>query len=180
MKWLALALLLVVALLGWRLSRPTIRVKLGDFAPDFQLQDQHGKQHQLNDYRGQWLVLFFYPRDDTPGCTREACQFRDDISQLNALHASVVGISVDTAEMHARFAAKYDLPFPLLADTQGVVAAKYGVLIKFWRWKIARRMSFIVAPNGRVAHLFSYVLPAQHSAEVIQILKELQIHTKPR
>lgn len=180
MKWIAIALLLVVALLVWRILRPTVRVRLGEPAPEFQLPDQQGKQRQLADYRGQWLILFFYPRDDTPGCTREACRFRDDIQQLNALQAQVVGISVDTVEMHARFAATYDLPFPLLADTQGLIAAQYGVLIKFGPWKIARRVSFIVAPNGRIAHLFSYVIPDQHSAEIIHILKELQMRTTSR
>lgn len=177
MKWIAIPLLLIVALLVWRVLRPPVRVTLGEPAPAFQLQDQHGQLHQLSDYRGQWVVLFFYPRDDTPGCTREACQFRDDIQQLNALQAKLLGVSIDTTEMHARFAAKYHLPFTLLADTQGLVAAKYGVLIKFGPWRIARRMSFIIAPNGRIAHLFSYVVPAQHSSEVIHILQELQSRT---
>lgn len=180
MKWIAIALLLVVALLVWRVLRPTVRVKLGELAPEFNLPDQHDQQHQFKDYRGQWVILFFYPRDDTPGCTREACRFRDDIQQLNALQTQVVGISVDTTDMHARFAAKHKLPFTLLADTQGEVAGKYGALIKFGPWKIARRMSFIIAPNGRIAHLFSYVVPAQHSAEVIHVLKELQFRTKSK
>ena len=180
MKWIALALVLVVALLVWRVLRPTVRVKLGESAPEFQLPDQQGQPHQLKNYRGQWVVLFFYPRDDTPGCTREACQFRDDIQQLNALQTKLIGISVDTTEMHARFAAKFGLPFTLLADTEGLVAARYGALIKFGPWKIARRMSFIIAPNGRIAHLFSYVIPAHHAAEVIHVLKQLQTGTTPR
>lgn len=180
MKWIAIAVLLIVALLAWRVLRPTVRVRVGEPAPEFRLTDQQGKQRQLADYRGQWLILFFYPRDDTPGCTREACRFRDEMPQLQALDAQLVGISVDAVEAHARFATRYHLPFPLLADTQGLIAAKYGALIKFGPWKVARRMSVIVAPDGRIAHLFSYVIPDQHAAEVIDILKALQNRTAPR
>lgn len=180
MKWVAIALLLIVALLSWRVLRPTVRVRVGEPAPEFQLPDQQGMQHRLTSYRGRWLVLYFYPRDDTPGCTREACRFRDDFQQLQTLHAEVVGISVDSADSHARFAAKYHLPFPLLADTQGLVAAQYGVLIKLGPLKMARRMTFIIAPDGRIAHLFPRVNPSQHALEVTRILKNLQTRAAAR
>ena len=174
MKWVVIALLLIVALLAWRVLRPTVRVRVGEPAPEFQLPDQQGTQHRLTAYRGRWLVLYFYPRDDTPGCTREACQFRDDSPQLQSLHAQVVGVSVDAADSHARFAAKYHLSFPLLADTQGLVAAQYGALIKLGPLKMARRITFIIAPDGRVAHLFPRVDPDKHVMEVTRILKDLQ------
>ena len=174
MKWVVIALLLIVALLAWRVLRPTVRVRVGEPAPEFQLPDQQGTQHRLTAYRGRWLVLYFYPRDDTPGCTREACQFRDDFQQLQALRAEVVGVSVDTANSHARFAAKYHLPFPLLADTQGAVAAQYGALIKLGPLKMARRITFIIAPDGRIAHVCPRVNPDQHALEVTHILKDLQ------
>ncbi|MHB8914532.1 MAG: peroxiredoxin [Thiobacillus sp.] len=180
MKWIAIAVLLIVVLLVWRVMRPTVRLKVGEPAPEFELPDQLGKQHRLAGFHGQWLILFFYPRDDTPGCTREACRFRDAMPQLKTVHAQLVGISVDTMEAHARFATKYHLPYPLLADTLGLVAAQYGVLIKFGSWKIARRMSFIVAPDGRIAHLFSHVNPKQHAKDVMLILKALQMGTAPR
>lgn len=174
MKWIVIGVLLVVALLGWRVMRPTTRLRIGDPAPEFQLPDQQSTPHALSDYRGRWLVLYFYPRDDTPGCTREACRFRDDFEQLQALHAQVIGISVDATDSHARFAAKYHLPFPLLADTQGLVAAQYGVLIKLGPLKMTRRMTFIIGPDGRIAYLFPRVNPDRHVREVTRILKGLQ------
>lgn len=174
MKWVVILVVLIVALLSWRVMRPAVRLRVGELAPEFRLSDQQGTQHQLAAYRGRWLVLYFYPRDDTPGCTREACRFRDDYQQLQALHAQVIGISVDAADSHARFAAKYHLPFPLLADTQGLIAAQYGVLIKLGPLKMARRMTFIIAPDGRIAYLFPRVDPDKHALEVTRILKDLQ------
>lgn len=180
MKWLAILVLVIVALLSWRVMRPTARLRIGESAPEFHLHDQQGTQHSLKAYRDHWLVLYFYPRDDTPGCTREACGFRDDYPQLQALHAQVIGISVDAADSHVRFATKYHLPFTLLADTQGLVAAKYGVLIKLGPLKIARRMTFIIAPDGHIAHLFPRVNPDQHAQEVTRILKDLQTRAADR
>lgn len=174
MKWLMLGLLLLVALLLWRVWRPSQHLNVGDQAPAFALSDQHGQRHTLEKYRGHWLVLFFYPRDDTPGCTQEACQFRDAFAPLNAMHAEVIGISVDDAASHARFAAKYQLPFTLLADTQGEFARQYGALLKLGPFKMARRISFIVSPQGRIAHVFTGVNPAHHTSDVMRILKLLQ------
>lgn len=174
MKWIVILLLLIAILLLWRVWRPTRRFNIGDPAPAFELRDQHGDKHSLASHRGRWVVLYFYPRDDTPGCTREACQFRDAIQSLKALHAVVIGISVDDVESHARFAAKYHLPFTLLADTQGVVAAQYGALIKLGPLKMARRMTYFISPQGHIAHLFPKVNPSQHAHEVMRILKDIQ------
>lgn len=174
MKWIILLLLSIAVLLLWRVWRPTARLNIGDQAPDFELSDQHGNKHTLASYRGRWVVLYFYPRDDTPGCTREACQFRDASQPLKTLHTEVIGISVDDAESHARFAAKYHLPFPLLADTHGVVTARYGALIKLGPWKMARRMSFIISPQGYVAYLFPRVNSLRHANDVMRILQNIQ------
>ena len=147
----------------------------GDVAPPFQLFDQDGHVHLLSDYRGRWLVLFFYPRDATPGCTREVCGFRDDILKIRALNAEVIGISVDDTASHARFATRHHLPFRLLADTKGHTAAAYGALFTFGPWHMARRHTFIVTPEGRVGHIFRQVKLARHAAEVVRILEELQM-----
>lgn len=174
MKWLTLLLLLIAALLLWRMWRPVRHLNVGDQAPAFELNDQHGQAHTLAHYFGSWLIMYFYPRDDTPGCTREACQFRDAFQPLQSLHAKVIGISVDTAQSHARFAEKYHLPFTLLADTQGEVVARYGALVKLGPLKMARRMTFIVSPRGHIVHVFTRVNPAYHVDEVMRILKNLQ------
>lgn len=174
MKWIVILLLIIAALLLWRVWRPTRHLNIGDHAPAFELFDQHGNQHTLAGYRGRWVVLYFYPRDDTPGCTREACEFRDALPSLKHLHAEVIGISVDDAASHAHFAEKYHLPFTLLADTQGVVAEQYGALIKLGPVKMARRMSFIISPQGHIAHLFPRLNPAQHAADATRILKNIQ------
>ena len=146
----------------------------GDPAPGFVLNDQAGQARQLADYHGKWVVLFFYPKDDTPGCTTEACNFRDDISALTALGAQVVGISTDDGASHARFAEKYHLPFPLLADTDGSVARAYGALTSFGPIKFAKRHSFIIRPDGRLATIYRDVRPSTHSREIQQELKALQ------
>lgn len=174
MKWVIVLLLLSAALLLWRVWRPTRHLTIGDHAPGFELSDQLGNKHTLANYRGSWVVLFFYPRDDTPGCTREACEFRDALPSLKTLHAQVIGISVDDAASHARFAEKLHLPFTLLADTQGMVAAQYGALIKLGPIKMARRMTFLIAPQGHIAHVFRKVNPSRHASDVLRILEDIQ------
>jgi len=147
---------------------------LGQPAPDFALPDQQGKTRKLADWRGKWLVLYFYPKNDTPGCTEEACTFRDDWLQLQALGAEVVGISVDSSASHAAFAQKYKLPFPLLADEKGEVAARYGTLSDWVVFKYARRYTFVIDPQGRLAKAYRSVDTAKHSAEIVADLKQLQ------
>ena len=166
-------LLLAASVVLWML-RPGAPRPEGSAAPDFELQDQHGKVHRLADYAGRWLVLYFYPRDDTPGCTEQACRLRDDIGVLGDLDAAVVGVSVDDVASHAAFAEKYRLPFPLLADADGRVAATYGSLLNLGVVRFARRQTFIIDPNGRIAAHFTKVDPASHVQQVAQTLRSLR------
>lgn len=167
------ALLLVASAVMWML-RPGSRCREGMAAPDFSLPDQAGQTHHLGDYAGHWLVLYFYPRDNTPICTREACRFRDEIDALNALDATVLGVSMDNTSSHAEFARRYQLPFPLLSDPYGQTAAAYGSLLNLGVIRFARRHTFVIAPDGRIAARFDKVDPARHVEEVAQVLEALQ------
>ncbi|MFH1872030.1 MAG: peroxiredoxin [Pseudomonadota bacterium] len=152
----------------------------GSVAPGFSLPDQDGAMRRLDEWRGRWLVLYFYPRDDTPGCTTEACNFRDDISLLTGLGAQVVGISIDDTASHKAFAEKYHLPFPLLADSTAAVARQYGALSDWRVIRMAKRYSFIIDPAGRIAKVYLSVDPARHSREIAADLKSLQARTAVR
>jgi len=176
MKWLLIAVLVIVGLLLWRVSAFSKRRQLGigEPAPDFALPDQEGKTRSLAEFRGKWLVLYFYPRDDTPGCTRQACAFRDDWSRLAALGAQVVGVSVDDIESHLDFAKEHRLPFPLLADAGGAVAARYGSLRDLGLIKFARRNTFLIDPQGRIAQDYLSANASRNSQEVIEDLQRLQ------
>lgn len=143
-------------------------------APAFELRDQTGEIHRLADYAGQWLVLYFYPRDDTPGCTREACAFRDDMEDITALDARVMGISLDNHERHRRFADKYHLPFPLLSDTDGAVSRAYGSYFQLPCIRFSKRHTFIIDPRGRIANIHRKVAPNDHSSQILAELKRLQ------
>ncbi len=147
---------------------------VGDAAPDFALMDQDGEVRQLGDYQGQWLVLYFYPKDDTPGCTTEACRFRDSVLQLRQLEAEVLGISLDSHERHKAFAVKHRLPFPLLADPNGAVAWAYGAYLGLGPVRFAKRHTFLIDPNSCIAHIFRSVAPRSHSEEVVGMLEALQ------
>src|ERR1700693_2486795 len=132
-KWLLIAFVIGVALLLWRITAHANSnlPKAGDPAPDFALPDQNGKLRASGEFRGKWLVLYFYPRDDTPGCTEQAARFRDAMREFEALGAAVCGVSVDDSASHAAFARKYNLPFALLADRNGETARRYGSLQNF-------------------------------------------------
>jgi peroxiredoxin Q/BCP len=147
--------------------------QVGQTAPGFKLTDANNQLHQLSDYSGKWLVLYFYPKDDTPGCTKEACHFRDDLFQLEKLGAKVVGVSVDDTDSHAKFAHKYSLPFPLLADKDGTVADSYGALTNLGIIKIAKRYTFLIDPKGKIAKTYLSVDTSRHSQEIIDDLKKL-------
>ena len=181
MKWLAIAAALAVlaALFAARATRAGELPEVGKPAPDFNLPDQNGKLHVLKDYRGKWLVLYFYPRDDTPGCTQEACAFRDDLQQITALGAQVVGVSVDDSSSHAEFAKKYHLPFPLLADQTTETAARYGALMNLVFVKVARRYTFLIDPQGNVGKIYLSVETSRHSKEIIEDLHKLTTGNKP-
>ena len=147
---------------------------VGDHAPDFRLQDQAGKGHALSDYKGQWVVLYFYPKDNTPGCTTQACELRDNIFAFRDLGAAVLGVSVDDVASHKACAEEHGLPFPILADADKKVATAYGVLTKFMgMMELARRDTFIIDPQGKVARHYMKVDPKGHSEMVLAELKSL-------
>jgi thioredoxin-dependent peroxiredoxin len=147
---------------------------VGAPAPAFELPDQKGELHRLADYDGKWLVLYFYPKDDTPGCTTQACEFRDNIFAFRKLGAVIVGISVDDVDSHRAFAEKHGLPFTLLADDGGTVAQQYGVLRDFGAAQLARRETFLISPDGQIARHYETVDVSTHSAEVLEDLQALQ------
>lgn len=165
------ATLLAAAMIsGWTSARAALPAA-GALAPDFSLADQSGNPRSLSEFRGKWVVLYFYPKDDTPGCTEEACKFRDDIFALKQMGAQVVGVSLDDSASHAQFAKKYSLPFPLLADPSGAVTRSYGALPQGSRY--AQRYSFLIDPAGNVAKVYTSVETSRHSVEVIEDLKRL-------
>lgn len=147
---------------------------VGTQAPEFALADQDKKTHRLEDYRGRWVVLYFYPKDDTPGCTTEACNFRDDLPKLRALGVQILGVSVDSTESHARFATKYSLPFPLLADAGGNAAKAYDALWSLGPIKFTKRHTFVIDPTGKIARIYRDVKPEEHSRQVMEDVKALQ------
>ena len=147
-------------------SQASDQVTVGERAPEFELSDQEGQLHSLEDYLDQWVVLYFYPKDETPGCTTEACEFRDNIFAFRELNAQILGVSLDDVESHARFAENHGLPFPLLADTSGSTADAYGVKTRMFGMTVARRQTFLIAPDGTIAKHYQKVKPAEHSAEV--------------
>jgi len=149
-------------------------IKVGAMAPDFTLIDQNNKPQTLSKMRGKWVVIYFYPKDETPDCTTEACNFRDNILSLRVKNAEVWGISVDNSKSHAEFSDKYKLPFTLLADQRGKVAKQYGSLLNMLIFKVAKRHSFIISPDGRIAKIYRNVNPKLHVAEVLKDLEALQ------
>lgn len=167
-------LLLLIVLIALPLSiYAGDQPQAGDDAPGFNLQDQNGDWHTLEDYRGSWLAVYFYPKDDTPGCTTEACSFRDNMFAFEAIGAKVVGISVDDVASHKEFSDKYKLPFTILADEEKKVSDAYGVLRSYMLLKIASRQSFIVGPDGKVARHYEKVDPDTHTQEVLADIQEL-------
>lgn len=172
MKWTLLLAVLLLASMGWSYARGAqAGPEIGEMAPDFSLPDQTGKPQTLSALRGQWVVLYFYPKDETPGCTIEACAFRDDWRALQALKVQVVGVSLDDSAAHARFAEKYKLPFLLLADASGAVVTRYGAMSNLLFLKFAKRHTYVIAPDGKIAQRYLDVDPAQHSREVIEFIK---------
>jgi len=153
-------------------------VEVGQKAPPFSLPDQDGKQVKLSDFKGKAVVLYFYPKDDTPGCTQEACSFRDEHSALKKAGAVVLGVSPDESRSHARFAGKLQLPFPLLADTDHAVAEAYGA----WGEKVLYgrkflgivRSTFLIGRDGKVARVWPKVKVDGHVAEVREALAALK------
>ena len=155
-----------------------IEIKAGQKAPSFTLLDQNGTKHSLKDEVGNWVLLYFYPRDNTPGCTVEAKAIRDEWKKFRKFNCTVFGVSTDSVESHKKFADKQSLPFTLLADTEKKVVEKYGV----WQQKKFMgkefmgivRMSFLIDPEGNIAKVYPKVKPARHAEEVLEDLKRLQ------
>ena len=144
---------------------------VGMDAPDFSLTDQDSISRTLSNYKDEWVILYFYPKDDTPGCTTEACSFRDNIEIITKLKANILGVSVDSNESHKEFSEKYSLPFPILADTKGIVASKYNSFGSFVGFKYASRHTFIINPMGKIHKIYKKVNPSSHAQEIIDELK---------
>ena len=147
-------------------------------APNFTLPDQDEINHTLSDYQGQWVLLYFYPKDDTPGCTKEACSFRDNFPKFGNLNIKIFGVSCDTVESHKKFVQKYNLPFSLLSDMDKKVVEEYGVWAEksFMGKKYMgiSRSSVLIDPGGKIAKIYEEVKPADHADEVMKDLLELQ------
>jgi peroxiredoxin Q/BCP len=146
----------------------------GSVAPDFKLNSQEGTPVNLHDYRGKWVVLYFYPKDFTSGCTIEAHNFQRDLAQYEKKNAVILGVSVDTADSHKAFCTKEGLNFKLLADTEHEVSAKYGSVMQYNGMTLAARNTFLINPQGVVAKTYIGVNPNKHSEEVLAALAELQ------
>ncbi len=147
--------------------------KVGDAAPQIEAKDQDGKTWKLADEVGKKVVLvYFYPRDDTPGCTKEACGFRDRISDLKKYKVEVVGVSFDSAESHQKFISKYNLNFPLLVDTDGKIAEAYGT--KMDGKSMARRVSFLIGLDGKIVHITDSPSADTHLAEMKEAVAKLK------
>jgi thioredoxin-dependent peroxiredoxin len=168
-RFFALAVLLVMTGLA-HADGPA----LGAEAPAFKLQDQNGKWQELKDYRGKWVALYFYPKDHTPGCTTQACEFRDNIFAFREVNAQILGVSVDDVESHEKFSAKHGLPFPILADSTKETAKKYGALKSYFGMELAKRDTFLIDPQGRIVKRYVEVDPKGHSQVVLKDIKAMQ------
>ena len=146
----------------------------GSVAPGLKLQDQHGDWHTLEQYRGQWVALYFYPKDATPGCTTEACSFRDNIFAFRDRDAVILGVSLDDVASHEEFAREHSLPFGLLSDADHEVSEQYNVVRNLGLIKVAKRQTFLIAPDGTIAKHYEKVDPDTHSAEILSDLNRLQ------
>ncbi len=147
---------------------------VGSPAPDFNLPTQEGKTAALKDFRGKWVVLYFYPKDATPGCTVEARNFQRDLAKYEQVNAVVLGVSVDSADSHKEFCAKEGISFKLLSDSEAQASSAYGSLSSYAGMKLSARNTFLIDPEGKVARVFLKVQPREHSDEVLAALAELQ------
>lgn len=149
---------------------------IGQVAPVFTLPSQDGLPVSLEQFRGKWVLLYFYPKDNTPGCTIEAHNFQRDLAKYESLNAVILGVSLDSEESHKDFCAKQGLTFKLLSDAKKDVTAKYGSLKSLMGFKMVARNTFLIDPRGKVAKVWLGVSPASHSAEVLQVLEKGQGH----
>jgi peroxiredoxin Q/BCP len=174
-KYVFLLAVLVVAMFALRpVSAVTEMPAVGTRAPTFNLTTNEGKQASLSDFKGKWVVLYFYPKDFTGGCTLEAHNFQRDLSKYDAVNAVILGVSVDTAESHKSFCAKEGLNFKLLSDSDAKVSEQYGSVMEYNGMKLSARNTFIIDPQGKVVKVFAKVNPTVHSEEVLAALASLQ------
>jgi peroxiredoxin Q/BCP len=172
--FMVLTVLALLSALGGALTQAATAT-IGSAAPAFKLQDQNGQWHTLEEYRGKWVALYFYPKDNTPGCTTEACEFRDNVFAFRDAGAVIVGISVDDTASHKKFEEQHGLPFTLLADPTKETARTYGVLRKMMGvLEVAQRDTFLIDPNGKIAKHYVSVDPKGHSVTVLNDIKALQ------
>ncbi|MGP0020146.1 MAG: peroxiredoxin [Candidatus Sulfotelmatobacter sp.] len=171
---LLLVVVVVLVMLVPRLLSRSVTPAEGSDAPDFTLPSQEGSPVSLKDYRGKWIVLYFYPKDQTRGCSREAHNFEVDQPKYAAHNAVVLGVSVDSVDSHKKFCAKEGLNFKLLADTEHKVTDSYGSLTNLGLVKFAARHTFLIDPSGKIAKAYTSVDPVKHSAEVLAELDQLQ------
>jgi thioredoxin-dependent peroxiredoxin len=177
-----MGLVIVLVLVGLILAAGAYRMvsasdaapAVGSVAPNFTLNSQEGKPVSLDEYRGKWVVLYFYPKDFTSGCTTEAHNFQRDLAQYEAKNAVIIGVSVDNADSHEKFCTKEGLNFKLLADTEHKVSAEYGSIMNLGVKKLSARHTFLVNPQGVIVKEYMSVEPAKHSEEVLAALTELQ------
>ncbi|MGV6850689.1 MAG: peroxiredoxin [bacterium] len=153
-------------------------VEVGKLGPEFCLKDQTAQKHCLSQYRGQWVVLYFYPKDDTPGCTKEACHFRDQYERIIEKNAVILGVSLDDVDSHNKFSKKYRLNFPILADVTGEVSKTYGTFWSLGPLKYSKRNSFLLNPEGIITHIYKDVDPEIHAKQILTQLKEAQINAE--
>jgi len=171
---LALAVTLTLPLVQRATAADDMVPAVGTAAPDFTLSSQEGKTVSLHDYKGQWVVLYFYPKDMTQGCTIEAHNFQRDLPQYDAKNAAILGVSVDTVDSHVQFCTKESLTFKLLADPDKKVVTKYGSTQTFGTTTVAARNTFLIDPKGVIRKVYVKVNPNPHSTEVLAALDELK------
>ena len=169
-------LALVLSLLFVGAGRAAEMPAVGAAAPDVTLTSNEGKKVSLKDYKGKWVVLYFYPKDFTGGCTLEAHNFQSDLAKYEQAGAVILGVSVDTADSHKDFCAKEGLRFKLLSDPDAKVSAEYGSVMDYQGTKLSARNTFLIDPQGKIVKVFAAVKPAGHSQEVLAALSELQKH----
>ena len=159
------------------MNRVNKKLNVGDVAPKFSLPDQNGVVRIVEEFSGKWLLIYFYPKDNTPGCTTEACEIRDAWGEFKKTGAEVVGISTDSVESHKKFGGKHSLPFTILSDTEKKVVEAYGVWgMKSFMGKTfmgIRRTSFLIDPRGKIAKIYENVKPAEHAKEVLRDIQSL-------
>ncbi|HEV3331058.1 MAG TPA: peroxiredoxin [Bryobacteraceae bacterium] len=167
---LLLSLALLAGVVAWAAELPAV----GSAAPDFTLSSQEGKQVSLHDFKGKWVVLYFYPKDMTPGCTIEAHNFQRDQAQYDKMGAAVVGVSADNVDSHVEFCTKENLTFKLLADPSHGVIEKYGSVMQMGQMTVAARNTFLVDPKGVIRKVYTKVNPNPHSEEVLMALADMK------